>query len=167
MIQQFWRRVVAVAVATAAFGSVQVTALAQMGTGAVVGTVTTADGTPVSGAVVTLSGNGIERKTTTDAHGEFGLAGVYGGTYNVRADAKGFDPVFGRTLDVPTGGAARLALALARSATSLAVIGQVSANGKQTVSTRRRRSSTLILRTMRRSAIPASAMYSTTPSRRR
>ncbi len=109
--------------------------LAQMGTGAVVGTVASIDGAPVSGAVVTLSGYGTEHSARSDAHGVFGISGVAGGTYNVRADAKGYDTLSGRTIDVPAGGGAQLSLTMARSTTSLTVIGQVRTNGQQTVST--------------------------------
>jgi outer membrane receptor protein involved in Fe transport len=110
-------------------------ALAQAGTGAVVGIVTSADGVPIPGAVVTLSGYGTQHTVTADKKGLFGISGLSGGTYNVRVDAKGYDPVSGRTVDVPPGGGAQLTLSMARSTTSLTVIGQVRANGQQTVST--------------------------------
>jgi outer membrane receptor protein involved in Fe transport len=109
--------------------------LAQSGTGAVVGVVQSADGVPIPGAVVTLSGNGTQRTTTADKKGLFGISGLSGGTYTVRADAKGYDSLSGRTVDVPPGGGAQLSLSMARSTTSLTVIGQVRANGQQTVST--------------------------------
>ena len=125
---------IAVAV-VAAFATATAPASAQMGTGAVVGVVTNSEGSVIPGAVVTLSGNGVDRKAVTNEHGVFGISGVYGGTYTVRAAAKGYNPVSGRTLDVAPGGAARLTLALERSATSLTTIGQVRANGRQTVST--------------------------------
>ncbi len=109
--------------------------LAQVGTGAIVGVVTSADGVPIPGAVVTLSGYGTQHTATADKKGLFGISGLSGGTYTVRVDAKGYDPLSGRTVDVPPGGGAQIALSMARSTTSLTVIGQVRANGQQTVST--------------------------------
>ncbi len=132
---QLLRRCAALALVAALLPAFGTPALAQMGTGSVVGTVTSSDGAPLSGALVTLSGYGAEHSARTNAHGAFGISGVPGGTYNVRVDAKGFDPITGRTIDVATGGGALLNLAMARATTSLTTIGQVRVSGQQTVST--------------------------------
>ncbi len=60
-------------------------------TGAVVGTITRAGGTPVAGARVELSSAGGRHAATTDARGRFALFGLVAGTYTLTAGAPGFE----------------------------------------------------------------------------
>ena len=100
------------------------------------GTVTSNDGTPIAGARVVLGGKGPERSAVTDKQGKFRLADLPAGTYDVSANASGFSPVGGRTIQVVDGSGNDVVLALSRAqASSLTVIGTVSTNGRRALST--------------------------------
>ena len=109
---------------------------AQAGRSPVSGTVVGPDGTPVSDAVVTLSGNGAGRSARSDAHGRFDLGMLPPGTYGIAVTAKGYAALRDRTIAIGANAATVIALTLARSqASSLLVIGQVNANGTPALST--------------------------------
>jgi len=67
-------------------------AVAQVTTGTIAGTVTDITGAVVSGASVTIvnSANGLTRKVTTSDSGEFVAPGLYPGTYKLTVEASGF-----------------------------------------------------------------------------
>jgi hypothetical protein len=67
-------------------------AVAQVTTGTIAGTVTDITGAVVSGASVTIvnSANGLTRKVTTSDSGEFVAPGLYPGTYSLTVEASGF-----------------------------------------------------------------------------
>lgn len=101
----------------------------------VTGSVLADDGTPISGAAVTLSRQGQSVTAHTDAQGRFTVRVPSAGTYAVRAVAPGFAPLGERTASIE-GGAPTLTLNLARATTnSLTVIGRVRASAGDTVST--------------------------------
>jgi outer membrane receptor protein involved in Fe transport len=106
-----------------------------VGTGAVKGTVTSAEGTPIPGAVVTVSGNGPERKVPTGTEGGYVFSGLPAGTYLVSSSARGYEGLSGHTISVKDGQVTQVDLSMARSASSLVTIGQVQANGSSTIST--------------------------------
>jgi hypothetical protein len=109
-------------------------ALAQGAGAAVVGKVTTSDGVAIAEATVVLSGNGPERSARTGPDGTFAFADVPGGTYGIRAHAKSYDLLTGRTIDVAGAGTSIVNLQMSRSASSLSVIGQVQSNGTRALS---------------------------------
>ncbi len=62
--------------------------------GAISGTVTTTDtGAPVAGATVVAASPSGTVRTTTDAHGFFGMTGVAPDTYTITVEHQGFEPV--------------------------------------------------------------------------
>jgi outer membrane cobalamin receptor len=94
------------------------------------GTVTSADGAPIAGATVTLSGNGPAESAATDAKGRFAFAGLQFGPYSLAAVAHGYAPISGRTIQVRDRDLTELQLVLVKQqASSLTVIGDVRANG--------------------------------------
>jgi hypothetical protein len=103
--------------------------------GVVDGTVSSSDGRPLPGAVVTLRGSGAYRSTTSDAGGRFSIANLASGTFAVEARAVGYNALAPRTIDVRAGAPTELALALGRSTSSLVTIGRVQANGGEALST--------------------------------
>ena len=113
-----------------AAGSVQ-----YVGTGAVKGTVTNSEGTPIPGAEVTVSGNGPDRKVPAGSEGGYVFSGLPAGTYLVHSSARGYDDLGGHTISVKEGQVTQVDLSMARSASSLVTIGQVQANGGSTIST--------------------------------
>ncbi|MBV9104333.1 MAG: carboxypeptidase regulatory-like domain-containing protein, partial [Candidatus Eremiobacteraeota bacterium] len=106
-----------------------------VGTGTVQGFVTTSDGTPVTAAVVVVSGNGPARTLPVGTKGGFVFTGLPSGTYVVRATARGYDAVSGRTIDVEAGKMTNVDLVMARSSSSLVTIGQVRAGSGAALST--------------------------------
>jgi outer membrane receptor protein involved in Fe transport len=102
----------------------------------ITGTVLAADGTPVPSARVTFSGAGAPRSAQTDRAGRFALDDLPAGTYTVSANAKGYSPLSGRTVQVLDGSPNQIDLVLSRAqASSLTTIGTVRTNGRQALST--------------------------------
>jgi hypothetical protein len=66
------------------------TAVAQVQTGNVFGTVTDSSGSPLPGVTVTLSGVGAPRIFVTNAQGDFRFLSLSPGTYDIRAELAGF-----------------------------------------------------------------------------
>ncbi len=100
------------------------------------GTISAADGTPVAGARVTLAGSGNPHQALSDKAGRFVLTGLAPGTYSVAADARGYSPLGGRTVQIADGDGNEIDLVLSRAqASSLTTIGSVRANGRQLLST--------------------------------
>jgi hypothetical protein len=88
---------------------------AQSGTTAIVsGTVTSAAGQPLSGALLTLTSldRGGTREETADASGLFRFALLAPGSYELRAERLGYRPVIARTLSLNGGARARVDLTL-------------------------------------------------------
>jgi len=81
----------------------------------VAGTVTTAAGAPLAGALVTLTslGGGGSREVVTNASGAYAFALIAPGSYEVRAEAIGYRPVVARTLTLGGGERGTVALVLA------------------------------------------------------
>jgi outer membrane receptor protein involved in Fe transport len=99
------------------------------------GTIAATDGTPIAGAVVTLGGNGKPVVLTSDKSGRF-TANLSAGTFTVSATAKGYTALSGRTIELNDGSPNTIDLVLSRAqASALTVIGNVRANGHQTLST--------------------------------
>jgi outer membrane receptor protein involved in Fe transport len=107
------------------------------------GSVRSNDGVPIAGASVTLRGSGAPRSATTDTQGRFSIAGLRCGTYAVEARALAYNALTPRTIDVRALAPADLALALARSASSLMTIGRVQTHGGDALSTSSAPSSSL------------------------
>jgi outer membrane receptor protein involved in Fe transport len=111
------------------------TALAQSVTHAS-GTILSTDGSPIAGAVVTLSGEGAPLRARSDARGHFLFERLAPGTYAVEARAKGFSTISGRTVAIREDGTTTFQIALARDQnSSLLIIGSVNANGSAPLST--------------------------------
>jgi hypothetical protein len=68
------------------------TALAQVTSGTISGTVKDPTGAVISGATVTISNpsNGLTRTVTTSDSGEFSAPGLYPGTYTIKVESPGF-----------------------------------------------------------------------------
>ena len=103
--------------------------------GNVVGSVTTADGVPVRNAVVSLQGERTSESGKTDAAGKFSIPNLMAGTYAVRVSATGFNPLGPQPIGVAKLQTTNITLSLIRSASSLATIGRVGANGGEALST--------------------------------
>jgi outer membrane receptor for ferrienterochelin and colicin len=100
------------------------------------GTVTASDGRPIAGATIILTGNGPERSAVSDVRGNFAFSGLEPGTFILRAVANGYATLSGRTIEVGSAKATSLQIVLSRQqASSLLVIGEVRANGGNTLST--------------------------------
>jgi outer membrane receptor protein involved in Fe transport len=111
-------------------------AFAQPFAAGLAGSVAATDGTPVSGARVTLVAQNRSFGATSDASGRFSLSNVPPGTYSVFASAPGYAPLSERSITIVPGTAATLALVLSRATTdSLSVIGQVRSSAGDSVST--------------------------------
>ncbi len=101
----------------------------------VTGTVTATEGTPIAGASVTLSSQGVSRTAQSDAHGAFIIRSVKGGTYSLHAAAPGYQAISQRTVTLDSANST-LSIELSSATTnSLTVIGQVRASAGETVST--------------------------------
>jgi outer membrane cobalamin receptor len=100
------------------------------------GSVISVDGTPVPGARVTLVGNGPGLSASSDRNGAFVFRSVAAGTYTLIVTAPGYNPIAGQLVQIAPHAATRIDLRLPRlQASSLTVIGSVSTNGAQTIST--------------------------------
>jgi outer membrane cobalamin receptor len=100
------------------------------------GSVRASDQTPIAGATVTLSGNGPTQRASSDRAGQFRITGIRPGTYIVSVTAPGYSPISGKTVSIAGGSEATLSIVLpVAQVSSLAQIGQVTANGRQTLST--------------------------------
>jgi len=86
----------------------------QIGAGTLVGAVLDSAGTPVPGALVTAINRGSQLSwtATTGNDGEFGIARVMPGVYDVRVELDGFRPLLRQRVRVLTGEATRLDLTL-------------------------------------------------------
>ncbi len=101
----------------------------------VTGSVTASDGTPIGGASVVLSAQGVSHGARSDARGNFTVGSVSGGTYAVHASAPGYETISQRTVTIDAANST-LTIALSRATTnSLTVIGTVQASAGETVST--------------------------------
>jgi outer membrane receptor protein involved in Fe transport len=99
------------------------------------GTVTANDGTPIAGATVVLSAQGVSRSARSDAHGTLVIRNVRAGTYALHAGAPGYQAISQRTITIDSANSP-LAIVLSPATTSsLTVIGQVRASAGETVST--------------------------------
>jgi len=103
--------------------------------GNITGSVTTNEGVPVRNAVVTLQGEGASHSGQTDADGRFSIPDLTPGTYAIRVNAVGFDPLGPRPIGVAKLETTALALTLVRSSSSLSTIGRVQANGGEALTT--------------------------------
>lgn len=102
----------------------------------VTGTVASPDGRPIAGASITLSGRGGTLTASSDRTGHFEIAHVAPGTYGVRASARGYSTLSGRSVAVTSDAATSLTLTLPKAqVAALTVIGTVTANGTSTIST--------------------------------
>jgi hypothetical protein len=97
-------------------------------TGAITGTVRDNSGAVIQGAAVKINsaGGGIERTTVTNSDGDYLVAGLPGGTYNLTITAKGFKTFKGNGLALRVGQKARIdaALAVGDIATEVVVQGE-------------------------------------------
>lgn len=105
-------------------------------TSSVTGTVANASSQgPISGATVELMGPGVDRKTTSDAHGTFAFEGLSAGIYSVRTTATGYAVAVSPPFAIGAGEHVQLAVAMQpQSSTALKTIASVRINGKQAVS---------------------------------
>jgi outer membrane receptor protein involved in Fe transport len=111
------------------------TAWAQDSSLDITGTVIASDGTPIAGASVALSSQGVTHSARSDAHGSFFIQGIKGGTYSLHAGAPGYQPISQRTVTIDASNT-RLTISLSRATIgSLTVIGHVRASSGETVST--------------------------------
>ncbi|MGC1380259.1 MAG: TonB-dependent receptor [Candidatus Baltobacteraceae bacterium] len=101
----------------------------------VTGTVSSADGSPIAGAAVTISSQSGTQRARTDARGSFTIAGVRAGTYTLRAAAPGYAPLSERTVTLDPRNATLAVVLSAATTNSLTVIGRVTAQAGETVST--------------------------------
>ncbi len=97
---------------------------AETTTGLIVGTVTSATGTPIARATVTAAAPSGRYTATTDARGRFVLLGVEPDTYTVTAEAPGYQALVNHAVRVITGQEEHTTFALA---TTLRTIGDVQA----------------------------------------
>lgn len=99
------------------------------------GIVTANDGTPIAGASVVLASQVAVKRAHSDKHGRFEFKHVSGGTYSLRAAARGYETPSERTVTIGVSDVT-LAIVLSPATTnSLTVIGQVRASARETVST--------------------------------
>ncbi|GAC1402535.1 MAG: hypothetical protein NVSMB64_02560 [Candidatus Velthaea sp.] len=114
--------------------AVPLSAAASPTAGSVSGRITTADGTPIVRAVVTLQGRTSEDQRA-DARGRFSIDGLPPGMYALSAIAGGYAALAPRPIEVRAGATTSIALTLIRSASSLTTIGTVSTAGTPAIST--------------------------------
>jgi outer membrane receptor protein involved in Fe transport len=98
-------------------------------------TVVSAEGRPISDAVVTLHGGAGVRSLRTDARGSAESDGFAPGVYVVSVVAAGFAPLGGRTIDIRAGQVTEARLELERSSSSLVVLGRVTTRAGEALST--------------------------------
>ena len=110
-------------------------ALSQITSGSITGTVVTTDKGPIRAATVVIAGSGEHEVHTNDA-GRFEVNDLPPGTYVVRAFAQGFIQLSGRTIDVRAGLRTSIVLELSGSTSSLSTIGTVTTTrGEEALST--------------------------------
>jgi outer membrane cobalamin receptor len=111
-------------------------ALATTTGSAAVGSVLSSDGTVISGAVVTLSGNGAAVSSVSDDHGTFSFSQLVPGTYTFTVTAPGYNPIKAQIVQIASNAKTTINLRLPRlQASSLFVIGSVQTNGSRAIST--------------------------------
>jgi outer membrane cobalamin receptor len=99
------------------------------------GTVASAEGHPIAGATVTLSGNGRVVSAVSDRGGTFTFPQLPAGTYTLAVRAPGYSPIASQTVQIGSQAKTSIDLRLSRAqASSLTVIGSVRTNGSQTIS---------------------------------
>src|SRR5262245_20678757 len=76
---------------------------AQQESGSLYGTAADANGAPLAGVDIILSGLGATQKAQTDARGNFRFLGLAPGEYELKAELEGFKPVDVRTVTVSVG----------------------------------------------------------------
>jgi len=101
----------------------------------VVGSVASADGTPIAHALVQLTSRNLQRQANSDATGSFDFHSVPQGTYLVVVTAAGFARLSGLTIDVRPEAATRLTIQLQRSSTSLVSLGRITTHAGEALST--------------------------------
>jgi outer membrane receptor protein involved in Fe transport len=127
---------VALAIVVALAAGARAAARADGGGAQVDGTVAARGGVPVANAVVRLTGERVSKAARSDSQGRFDFGSLPGGTYGIAATAAGYATLRERTIAVASGRSTHLTLTLDRAqASSLLVIGQVSANGTPAIST--------------------------------
>lgn len=93
-------------------------------------------GAPIAGARVMLESGFGRESTLSDTSGRFEFLNLPATTYIITAEAKGFVPLAARLLSVTPGESATVSLVMARATTgSIATLGRVTINGKQSMST--------------------------------
>src|SRR5579872_6755975 len=115
--------------------SVPLTASAQALSSDVVGSVTSADGTPIAHALVQLTSRNLQRQAHSDATGAFSFYSVPQGTYLVVVTAAGYARLSGLTIDVRPEIATPLTIQLVRSSGSLVSLGRVTTRAGEALST--------------------------------
>jgi outer membrane receptor protein involved in Fe transport len=102
----------------------------------VIGTVAAPGGVPLANVSITIRGEGTSKTVRSDAQGRFDFGRLAAGTYEIEAQAKGYEALRERTIAVRAEQINRIALTLERSqASSLLVIGKVTVNGTPAIST--------------------------------
>ena len=101
---------------------------------AVAGTVTTATGQPLPGALVTLTslGAGGSRETTTNASGAYSFGLVAPGSYEIRAEALGYRPVVARPLTLGGGERGGVSLVLTAAPPPVLTVDTITLGGATT-----------------------------------
>ena len=112
-----WLPVLTLLAAVLAAGPVQ----AQEQTGSLIGTVSGADGSPLPGVTVTVSGLGAPRVLVTDEDGTFRVLNLSPGTYEVKAELEGFSTLES-TVPVRLGAASRIELTLTSAVTEMITV---------------------------------------------
>lgn len=102
----------------------------------VAGSVTTIDGAPIAGAIVSVSGSGGRLASTrSDRAGRFRIANLAAGTYLMSVYANGFSPIKDRPVAIAAHAATTVQVKLAKEqVASLTTIAEVSVNGVSTLS---------------------------------
>ena len=89
-----------------------VPAMAQLQSGNLYGTVTSATGETLPGVTLTLEGGGAPQVQVSDEQGRFRFLGLSPGTYNVRAELQGFSPLESSGIVINVGRNTEIELAL-------------------------------------------------------
>ena len=101
-------------------------------TGSIRGQVTDPSGASIPGATIVASGNGPTRNAKSDNAGRYTITGLASGKFNIRGDAKGFVTFLAKDVNVGTGQAATLDIAMLIATEAQEV--QVSDNSQTAVS---------------------------------
>src|SRR3954447_11531314 len=105
-----WARATRYCVAIAALFALAAPAFAQETTGAIRGRIADAQGLPVPGASVTVTGPQGAKSATTDAEGRFAVPFLTPGLYTVRGELQGFKAVEQKSITVSLGQSVDLSL---------------------------------------------------------